>query len=121
MTPSVVQVPVKPDGLPEPHVSSSAISNKSDRFTLPKKLICMNTSGSYKAETHQVKVPHSRYTRFTLYNMYNRCTRSTMYTRSTKYTRFTRYTGFTKYAGYTGYLLKPGRPGLPCILRTPST
>ena len=54
---------MKPDGLPEPHVSSSAISNKSDRFTLPKKLICMNTSGSYKAETHQVMVPHTRYTR----------------------------------------------------------
>merc|ERR1719228_1445508 len=49
-----VQVPVKPDGLPEPHVSSSVISIKSDRFTLPKKLICMNTTGSYKAETHQV-------------------------------------------------------------------
>jgi len=49
-----VQVPVKPDGLPESHVSSSSVSSKSDRFTLPKKLICMNTSGSYKAETHQV-------------------------------------------------------------------
>ena len=45
---------MKPDGLPEPHVSSSSVSTKSDRFTLPKKLICMNTSGSYKVETHQV-------------------------------------------------------------------
>ena len=51
---SIPQVPVKPDGLPEPHVSSSSVSTKSDRFTLPKKLICMNTSGSYKVETHQV-------------------------------------------------------------------
>ena len=48
------QVPVKPDGLPEPHVCSSSVLIKSDRFTLPKKLICMNTSGSYKVETHQV-------------------------------------------------------------------
>jgi hypothetical protein len=47
-------VPVKPNTLPEPHVTSSSISAKSDRFTLPKKLICMNTSGSYKVETHQV-------------------------------------------------------------------
>ena len=45
---------MKPDGLPEPHVSSSSVLTKSDRFTLPKKLICMNTSGSYKVETHQV-------------------------------------------------------------------
>lgn len=49
-----VQVPVKPNGLPEPHVSALVASCKSERFTLPKKLICMNTSGSYKPETHQV-------------------------------------------------------------------
>ena len=49
-----VQVPVKPDGLPEPHVSALLPSHKSERFTLTKKLICMNTSGSYKPETHQV-------------------------------------------------------------------
>ena len=29
-------------------------SHKSERFTLSKKLICMNTNGSYKPETHQV-------------------------------------------------------------------
>ena len=49
-----VQVPVKPNGLPEPHVSAINPSCKSERFTLPRKLICMNTSGSYKPETHQV-------------------------------------------------------------------
>ena len=49
-----VQVPVKPDGLPEPHVSALVPSCKSERFALPRKLICMNTAGSYKPETHQV-------------------------------------------------------------------
>merc|ERR1719282_2124534 len=49
-----VQVPVKPNGLPEPHVSAVVPSCKSERFTLPRKLICMNTSGSYRPETHQV-------------------------------------------------------------------
>lgn len=49
-----VQVPVKPNGLPEPHVSAVVPSRKSERFTLPRKLICMNTSGSYRPETHQV-------------------------------------------------------------------
>ena len=51
-----VQVPVKPDGLPEPHVSALVPSCKSERFALPRKLICMNTSGSYKPETHQVNI-----------------------------------------------------------------
>ena len=49
-----VQVPVKPNGLPEPHVSAVVPSCKSERFTLSRKLICMNTSGSYRPETHQV-------------------------------------------------------------------
>jgi hypothetical protein len=48
------QVPVKPDGLPEPQVSLVTPSTTRERFTLPKKLICMNTNGSYTAETHQV-------------------------------------------------------------------
>jgi hypothetical protein len=51
----VVQVPVKPDGLPEPQVTHVTPSTTRERFTLPKKLICMNTNGSYTAETHQVQ------------------------------------------------------------------
>jgi hypothetical protein len=51
----LVQVPVKPDGLPEPQVRLVSPSTTRERFTLPKKLICMNTNGSYTAETHQVQ------------------------------------------------------------------
>jgi hypothetical protein len=46
---------VKPDGLPEPQVTHVTPSTTRERFTLPKKLICMNTNGSYTAETHQVQ------------------------------------------------------------------
>ena len=49
-----VQVPVKPDGLPEPAVILVANPPTRERFALPRKLICMNASGSYTAETHQV-------------------------------------------------------------------
>lgn len=49
-----VQVPVKPDVLPEPQVTFVTPSTTRERFTLPRKLICMNTNGSYTAETHQV-------------------------------------------------------------------
>jgi hypothetical protein len=58
----VVQVPVKPDGLPEPQVTHVTPSTTRERFTLPKKLICMNTNGSYTAETHQVQQSSGRST-----------------------------------------------------------
>ena len=45
---------MKPDGLPEPQVSLVPLSTNRERFGLPRKLICMNASGSYTAETHQV-------------------------------------------------------------------
>ena len=51
-----VQVPVKPDGLPEPQVDLVDLPTNRERFTLPRKLICMNASGSYTAETHQVYI-----------------------------------------------------------------
>ena len=49
-------MPVKPDGLPEPQVLQVDLATNRERFTLPKKLICMNASGSYTAETHQVRL-----------------------------------------------------------------
>ena len=63
----LLQVPVKPDGLPEPQVTKVELATSRERFTLPKKLICMNASGSYTAETHQVCFPlimtHSLYSK----------------------------------------------------------
>ena len=47
-------MPVKPDGLPEPVVNLVSNPPTRERFALPRKLICMNASGSYTAETHQV-------------------------------------------------------------------
>ena len=48
-----VQVPFNPGRLPVPHVSRLANPPNSDnRFTFPKKLMCM--SGCYTSETHQV-------------------------------------------------------------------
>ena len=58
---------MKPDGLPEPQVTKVELATSRERFTLPKKLICMNASGSYTAETHQVCFPlimtHSLYSK----------------------------------------------------------
>ena len=50
-----VQVPFKPEALPEPHVSRLANPpHSTDRFTFPKKLLCMSRRGTYTSDTHQV-------------------------------------------------------------------
>ncbi|XP_059079070.1 PHD finger protein rhinoceros-like [Tigriopus californicus] len=50
-----VQVPVKPENLPEPRVSTiDHPPHSANRFQFPRKLLCMNRSGVYTPETHQI-------------------------------------------------------------------